>query len=78
VFGPNETIPIVTATLLNRKGTPMRQLQQVSAPLPAGTVQFDLPLSWLAPDEYRVELVATAPGSPVDVAKEAIIFRVTH
>ena len=50
--------------LLNRRGIPMRQLQQVDGPLPPGTVQFDLPLSSLAPDEYRVELDAANTDGP--------------
>lgn len=81
VFGPNDTTPTVTATLHNRKGTPMRQLEQLTAALPAGAsalAQFDLPLSWLAPDEYRIELVATSAGPPKDEAKEVVIFRITH
>jgi VWFA-related protein len=81
VFGPNDTTPTVTATLHNRQGIPMRQLEQVTAALPAGVagiVQFDLPLSWLAPDEYRIELVATSAGPPKDEAKEVVIFRITY
>ena len=60
-YGPGNTTPIVTARLLNRRSIPMRELQIVDAPLPPGTVQFDLPLASLAPDEYRVELAACEP-----------------
>src|SRR5437660_1359199 len=58
VCGPDEATPTVTATLLNPVGTPMRSLSEVPAQLPAGLVQFDLPLASLAPNEYRVEVVA--------------------
>jgi VWFA-related protein len=78
VYGPGDTTPSVTASLLNRRGVPMRELQRVPADLPAGIVQFDLPLSSLAPDEYSVELVAANAQGPRDEAREAIVFRVTN
>ena len=77
-YGPGNGAPLVTARLLNRRGIPMRELQVVAAPLPPGTVQFDLPLASLAPDEYRVELTAANPSGPRDEAKEMIPFRVTN
>ena len=77
-YGPGNSTPIVTARLLNRRGIPMRELQIVDAPLPPGTVQFDLPLASLAPDEYRVELAAANPTGPRDEAKELVPFRVTN
>ena len=78
VYGPGDTTPAVTATLLNRRGSPMRQLQQVPAELPQGVVQFDLPLSSLAPDEYRVELTAVNTQGPRDEAREVLVIRVTN
>lgn len=78
VYGPGTTDPVVTARLLNRRGIPMRQLKAVDGPLPAGTVQFDLPLASLAPDEYRVELTAANASGPKDEAKELIAIRVTN
>ena len=77
-YGPGESPLTITAQLLNRRGVPMRQLQVVDAPLPPGTVQFDLPLASLAPDEYRVELATANPAGPRDEAKEMIPFRVTN
>ena len=77
-YGPNNIAPIVTARLLNRRGTPMRQLEVVEAALPAGIVQFDLPLASLAPDEYRVELAAANPTGNRDEAKELVPIRVTN
>jgi VWFA-related protein len=77
-YGPGDSVPIVTARLLNRRGLPMRRLQVVDGSLPHGTVQFDLPLASLAPDEYRIELTAANATAPRDEAKELLPFRVTH
>lgn len=77
-YGPGDSSPVVTARLLNRRGIPMRSLQMVDASLPPGTVQFDLPLASLAPDEYRVELAAVNATGPRDEAKEIVPFRVTN
>ena len=77
-YGPGNNSPIITARLLNRRGIPMRSLQVVDASLPPGTVQFDLPLASLAPDEYRVELAAANATGPRDEAKEILPFRVTN
>jgi VWFA-related protein len=77
-YGAGNSPPVVTARLLNRRGIPMRSLQVVDAPLPPGTIQFDLPLASLAPDEYRVELAAANPTGPRDEAKEMVAFRVTN
>lgn len=75
VYGPGGAPPVVTATLLNRAGTPMRPLSPVLPALPDGVVQFDLPLSSLAPDEYRVELVARTGAQE---AREVVLFRVVN
>jgi VWFA-related protein len=77
-YGPGNSLPVVTARLLNRRGITMRSLQVVDAPLPPGTIQFDLPLASLAPDEYRVELAAANQTGPQDEAKEMVPFRVTN
>ena len=76
VYSPDDTLPTVTAMLLNPVGTPMRRLSEVSAQLPAGLVQFDLPLAALPPNEYRVEIVATTSSG--EEAKSVIVFRVTN
>jgi VWFA-related protein len=76
-YAKEDATPVVSATLLNRRGIPMRELQQLPAVLPPGVVQFDLPLSSLAPDEYRVDLVVANAQSPRDEARETLVFRVT-
>jgi VWFA-related protein len=68
--------PVVSATLLNRLGNPMRTLSTVAADLSPDMAQFDLPLSSLAPEDYRLELVASGSGGPD--AKMVITFRVTN
>jgi hypothetical protein len=78
VYGPADSTPSVTATLLNRRGLPMRQLAAVPGNLALGIIQFDVQLSSLAPDEYRVELVAANTPGPRDEARELVVFRVTN
>jgi hypothetical protein len=56
----------------------MRKLQAVPAELPPGMVQFDLPLASLAPDEYRVELVAGNTQGSRDETREMLVFRVIN
>lgn len=75
VYGPGGAPVDVSAELLNRLGVPMRRLLQVEGPLPAGIVQFDLPLSSLAPDEYRVQLIAR---TGTQEAREVVLFRVVN
>ena len=68
-------IPVrVAATLLNRSGHPMRDVE-VSGSVPLdGVTQFALPLSFLAPGEYQIELSgANANGT----TKERFAFRVS-
>jgi VWFA-related protein len=75
VYTATDTVATVTATLLNRLGTPMRVLNPVASDLSAEIAQFDLPLSSLAPDDYRVELKANAG---TEEAKALLLFRVTN
>ena len=77
-YGQGNSVPVVTARLLNRRGVPMRSLQLVDGPLPRNTVQFDLPLASLAPDEYRVELTAANATGSRDEMKDLVPFRVIN
>jgi VWFA-related protein len=64
----------VAARLLNQWGQPMRPIDSMA--LPGDEVpQFDLPLAWLAPGEYLIELTGSAAGSQ---ASERITIRVTR
>ncbi len=55
------SLPTVTARLLNRWGQPMRDLEIIDGP-GSGVVQFALPLAWLVPGEYEIELRTAQPG----------------
>jgi VWFA-related protein len=46
----------VSARVLNRAGQPMRPIDPIPGALPEGVVQFSLPLSWLAPGPYQLEV----------------------
>jgi VWFA-related protein len=72
-YSPSGAEIALTATLVSRMGQPMRTLEPI-APTVDGVQQYDLPLAWLAPGEYRVELTAKTPTA---AAREAIRFRVT-
>jgi VWFA-related protein len=61
----------VRARVLNRRGHAMRDLDRLAAA--DGVASFDLPLSWLAPGEYYVEVAATDGDR---VVGERIMIRV--
>ena len=46
----------VTAKVLNAMGQPMRDIDALQATPRDGVSQFGMPLSWLAPGEYQIEL----------------------
>jgi VWFA-related protein len=63
----------VGARVVNRFGQVLRDVPSMQS-APAGATQFDLPLGWLAPGDYTLELTAkNAAGS----AREVVRFRVT-
>ncbi len=66
------SVPTITARLLNRWGQPMRDLEIIDGP-GGGVVQFGLPLAWLVPGEYEIELRTTQPGG---VASQRIPVKV--
>jgi VWFA-related protein len=73
-YGPGDVEISLTATLLNRMGTAMRELTIVPAAAPGGENRIDLPLAGLASGEYMIELKASTPGGE---ARDRIGFRVT-
>jgi VWFA-related protein len=64
----------VRARVLNRRGQPMREVDRLPAGAD-GVATFDLPLAWLAPGEYYVE-VAASDGDRV--VGERILIRVSN
>jgi len=64
----------VTAKILNAWGQPMRDIDPIPAAARDGLAQFALPLSWLVPGQYQIELQGTNANGAV---KERVSFRVT-
>lgn len=63
----------VSAKLLNEWGHPMRDIGRADEGAGNGAAQFGLPLSWLGPGQYLIELSgANANG----IVKERLAFRV--
>jgi VWFA-related protein len=66
--------PAVTARLMNKLGSPMRELTVGEAPK-ANLYQIDLPLAGLAAGEYSVQFVAKSPAGE---SRDDLPFRVTQ
>jgi VWFA-related protein len=64
----------VTAKVLNEWGQPMRDIDPLDATPRDGTSQFALPLSWLAPGDYLIEVLGTNANGAV---RERVAFTVT-
>ena len=73
-FDASGTPVQVTAKLLNVWGQPMRDIDALDATPRDGMPQFALPLSWLVPGEYQIEVLGTNANGAV---RERVAFRVT-
>jgi hypothetical protein len=73
-FDPSGTAVQVTAKILSGWGQPMRDIDPLTSSSRDGMSQFALPLAWLVPGEYLIELQATNDHGAV---KQRISFRVT-
>lgn len=73
-YSPGGSAIALSVRVLNRSGQILRQLEPMPALAGRDIRQFDLPLGWLAPGEYAIELNAT---SGAGTAKEIVRFRVT-
>ena len=69
-YNPDGAAVSISASVLNLKGATIRVLDRVSAD--AGTPQFDLPLAFLAPGDYGIQVKVT---SPTGTAQQLIRFR---
>ena len=69
-YNPDGASVTVSVVVSNMKGETIRSLDQV--PLNGGAPQFDLPLAFLAPGEYGIDVKVT---SPTGVARQLIRFR---
>jgi len=63
----------VTARVLNAWGQPMREIDALGATQRDGIAQFALPLSWLVPGQYQIELQGTNANGAV---KQRVSFKV--
>jgi VWFA-related protein len=72
-FDPTGSAVRVTARVRNRTGQPMRDIEATDGPLVDGVTQFVLPLYWLAPGPYQIELSGTNANG---TAKERVAFQV--
>ena len=73
-YDPRGASTTVTATLVNRRGEKVREVARLSATGALGLSQFDLPLGWLAPGEYGIDITASSTSG---VARQLIRFRLT-
>jgi hypothetical protein len=73
-FDLSGTAVQVTAKILSGWGQPMRDIDPITTTPRDGMSQFALPLAWLVPGEYQIELQAANDNGTV---KQRITFRVT-
>jgi VWFA-related protein len=74
-YGSGDARPRVSARLLSRGGSAMRELPIAAPPSGSAELEVDVPLAGLAAGNYVIELVATSEGGN---AKDVIDFRVTN
>jgi hypothetical protein len=73
-FDVSGTAVQVTARILNGWGQPMRDIDPLATTPRNGMPQFALPLSWLVPGEYQIELMGANENGSV---RQRITIRVT-
>jgi hypothetical protein len=73
-FDTSGTPVQVTAKILNAWGQSMRDIDAIGTTPRDGVAQFALPLSWLGPGQYQIELQGTNANGAV---KERVSFRVS-
>ena len=74
-FDGSGTAVQVSAKVLNEWGQPMRDIDPLNGSTPLeGVSQFELPLSWLVPGDYLIEVMGTNANGAV---KQRVAFTVT-
>jgi VWFA-related protein len=74
-FDGSGTAVQVSAKVLNEWGQPMRDIDPLEGSItPAGIAQFGLPLSWLVPGDYLIEVMGTNANGAV---RQRVAFTVT-
>jgi VWFA-related protein len=74
VFDGSGTAVQVSAKVLNEWGQPMRDIDALDGTPLEGMSQFSLPLSWLAPGDYLLEVLGTNANGSV---RQRVAFTVT-
>jgi VWFA-related protein len=73
-YNPDGAPVATSAAVSNIKGQTIRALERVPGTEPGAATQFDLPLAFLAPGDYGIEVKAT---SPTGTTRQLIRFRLT-
>jgi len=74
VFDPAGTAVTVTSAIVNSRGQRIRDIARLASAADTGAPEFDLPLGWLAPGEYGIE-ISVVGGS--GVARQLVPIRIT-
>jgi VWFA-related protein len=73
VYTPGNVPGVVTATIVNVRGQKIRDLEALP-PSRSGTAQFDMPVAFLPPGDYGLELAVETPGG---AARQLVRFVLT-
>jgi len=73
-YDPSGAAVEVSARLLNEWGHPMRDIDAADGVPGQSVAQFALPLAWLGPGQYLIELAGTNANG---IVKERLAFRLT-
>jgi hypothetical protein len=73
-YNPDGAPVTTSAAVSNIRGQTIRALEPIPGAAPNAAPQFDLPLAFLAPGDYGIEVKAT---SPTGTTRQLIRFRLT-
>jgi hypothetical protein len=73
-YSPDGAAVTVTASLVNTRGQTIRRLGALPASPATGAAQFDVPLAFLAPADYGLEIRVDGPGG---TARQLLRFELT-
>ena len=74
VFDPAGSPVTVTSAIVNSRGQRIREIARLASAADTGAPEFDLPLGWLAPGDYGIE-ISVVGGS--GVARQLVPIRIT-
>ena len=73
VYDASGAAVTVSARVLNERGDAMREIERADSAAGDNIAQFALPLSWLGPGQYMIELSGVNANGTV---RERVAFRV--